>query len=324
MVTEILPNFYKVEIPMPGSPLKALNSYVIKSPQRNLIVDTGWDRSECMQVMLSGLQELEVNLGNTDFFITHFHPDHLGLVFKLAPDTAKIYFNQPDADQIEAGLRREDFYDFACANGFPDNDFQALLRDHPSAKYKLNRKPGFHILKENDILSVGEYGFKCIETPGHSKGHLCLYEKKKKVFVSGDHILSGITPIIQLWSHEGNPLKHYLASLDKTHALDIDLVLPGHLRSFRNCKERIQEIKYHRLKRCTEILSSLGRRGKNAFRVASEVNWSTYNKYDSWNRLPPLQKWFATGETIAYLKYLEDEGKIRKQTSGVKIKFYGK
>ena len=31
MIGEVLPNLYKIEIPVPDNPLKALNSYVIKA-----------------------------------------------------------------------------------------------------------------------------------------------------------------------------------------------------------------------------------------------------------------------------------------------------
>ena len=70
MVEEILPNLYKIEIPLPGSPLKALNSYLIKSQGRFLVIDTGMNREECMREMVSGLKRLDVDLRKTDFFIT--------------------------------------------------------------------------------------------------------------------------------------------------------------------------------------------------------------------------------------------------------------
>ena len=83
MIEEILANLYKIEIPLPESPLKALNSYVIKNSERNLIIDTGWNQEECMNAMQTGLKELGVDLRKTDFFITHLHADHLGLVSTL-------------------------------------------------------------------------------------------------------------------------------------------------------------------------------------------------------------------------------------------------
>ncbi|HUT72629.1 MAG TPA: hypothetical protein VMW89_18325 [Desulfatiglandales bacterium] len=51
MIEEILPRLYKLEIPLLDSPLKVLNSYAIKGRERSLIIDTGWNREECMLAM---------------------------------------------------------------------------------------------------------------------------------------------------------------------------------------------------------------------------------------------------------------------------------
>jgi glyoxylase-like metal-dependent hydrolase (beta-lactamase superfamily II) len=66
------------------------------------------------------------------------------------------------------------------------------------------------------------------ETPGHTKGHICLYETNKKMPEGGDHILDDITPTIQLRSDDWDPLKEYLNTLEKIYKLDIELVLTGH------------------------------------------------------------------------------------------------
>src|SRR4030042_2323265 len=93
MIENIMANLYRIEIPHPKNPLKALNSYVIKSPERNLIIDTGWNQQECMDAMQAGLNELEIDIRKTDFFITHLHTDHFGLISNLITDTSKIYCN---------------------------------------------------------------------------------------------------------------------------------------------------------------------------------------------------------------------------------------
>jgi glyoxylase-like metal-dependent hydrolase (beta-lactamase superfamily II) len=86
-MTPILPNLYKMEIPLPKNPLKALNAYAIKGPERNLIIDTGWNQQECMDAMQANVRELDIDLKKTDFFITHFHTDHLGLVSNLVTES---------------------------------------------------------------------------------------------------------------------------------------------------------------------------------------------------------------------------------------------
>lgn len=319
MIEEISENLYKIEIPLPKSPLKALNSYVIKNAERNLIIDTGWNQEECLQAMQAGLKELGVEIGKTDFFITHLHADHFGLVSNLITDSSKIYFNQPDADRFKSGFRLDEFLNFARLSGYPEDELQRALQSHPGLKFRAKESLAFHILKEGDTLSTGDYAFKCIETPGHTLGHMCLYEPGKKIFVSGDHILNDITPNIQLWSDEWNPLKEYLASLDKVYELDIELVLPGHRSLFKNCKDRIQELKHHHRNRLDEIISILEKGCMNAFQVASKMSWDIIS--DSWDLFPVSQKWFATGEAIAHLKYLKEKGIIRSEMRKQKIIF---
>ena len=130
MIEEILVNLYKIDIPLPESPLKALNSYVIKDTERNLIIDTGWNQKECMNAMQIGLKELGVDIRKTDFFISHLHADHFGLVSDLVTETSTIYFNQPDADRFRSGFRWEDFVNFACLNGVPENELRAIRQTH--------------------------------------------------------------------------------------------------------------------------------------------------------------------------------------------------
>jgi len=317
MTEEVLANLYKIEIPLPKNPLKALNSYAIKSPKRNLLIDTGWNQQECMDAMQAGLKELEIDIRKTDFFITHLHTDHLGLVSNLVTDTSTIYFNQPEADRIKSGIVLDDLMNFARLNGFPEKELQRIPHTHPGFKFRSKGPLSFHILKEGDTLRVSDYVFNCVETPGHSKGHMCLYEPNKRILVAGDHILGDITPTISLLSDDWNPLKEYLESLDKVYQLDIELVLPGHREVFRNPKERIQELKDHHQKRLDEIIAILGKGRKNAFQVASRMTWDI--TYDSWDLFPVSQKWFATGEAISHLKYLEEKGVIRKEMRQHKI-----
>jgi glyoxylase-like metal-dependent hydrolase (beta-lactamase superfamily II) len=317
MIKEILTNLYKMEIPLPESPLKSLNSYVIKAQDRNLVIDTGMNREECLNVMMSGLRELAIDIRITDFYITHLHSDHLGLVSSLATDSSTIYFNQPDADWIKSGIFLDVLIDFARLNGFPEDELQAISYTHPGFKYRPKENLDFHILKEGDTIRISDYVFNCVETPGHTKGHMCLYEPSKKIFVAGDHILSDMTPNILLMSDEWNPLKAYLGSLDKVYGLDIELVLPGHRGTFTNWRERIQELKHHHQERLDEIISILGKGMKSAFQIASEMNWDIL--YDSWDLFPVPQKWFATGEAIAHLKYLEEKGEIRKELQEQRI-----
>jgi glyoxylase-like metal-dependent hydrolase (beta-lactamase superfamily II) len=319
---EILPGLYRIKVPLPGSPLKATNSYVIKGAERSLIIDTGWNREDCMTALVSGLKECGVGLQQADFFITHMHADHAGLVSTLAVEGARIYFGWADAEVIKSSTPEhwEKLIDFARKCGFPGEELEKAIGSHPGRRYSPNTSLNLCVSKDGDTISIGDYLFKCIETPGHTPGHICLYEPSRKIFICGDHILVDITPNITISFEERNPLKEYLMSLDKVYDLDVELVLPGHRSIFRNQKERIRELKQHHQTRLKEVTSILGKGKQNAFQIASQMTWDI--GYKSWDLFPPAQKLFAFGEALAHLKYLEEEGEVERQIEGQGLVFF--
>ena len=320
MTEEILPGLYRIKIPLPESPLKYLNSYVIKSDDRNLIIDTGFNRKECLEAMNFGLREINVNLADCDFFITHLHADHFGLISRLATKTSRIYFSRPDKEIIESWEGFEPMIEYAGKNGFPENELRTALHQHPGYKYGSDWTPDMSVLEDGETITYGNYCFECVETPGHTLGHICLYEAGNKILIAGDHILSDITPNIQCWSDKENPLEKYLTSLDKVRKLDVGLVLPGHRRLFKEHRSRIDELKLHHEKRAGEILDILKKGPGSAYEVASGMTWDI--KFDSWDDFPVAQKWFATGEAISHLRFLAEKQLVTKENNNPGIQKY--
>lgn len=309
MAEKLLPDLYRIEVPLPGNPLGWINSYVVKGDDRNLIIDTGFNQRECFEAMQAGLVEIGVDLKKTDFYITHMHADHIALAPRLVEESSIIYINRPDKEFMENWPGWEPFTAFAMLNGFPENELDAAVYNHPGQKYGLDQIPSLRAVEEGEILQVGDYRFRAVATPGHTKGHTCLYEPEKKLLISGDHILFDITPNITCWWADGySPLKDYIAGLDKVCDLKIDLVLPGHRRILGDCRSRIGELKRHHRKRMEEILAILKQGPKNAYEIASRMTWNIVSK--SWETFPVAQKWFATGEAVAHLRYLEESGQV--------------
>jgi glyoxylase-like metal-dependent hydrolase (beta-lactamase superfamily II) len=319
MIEEVFPNIFRMEIPLPKNPLKAINSYLIMSGDRFLMVDTGMNRVECMEAMQSSLKELQVNLTQIDFFITHLHADHLGLVSELAQDSSEIYFNYPDQEVMNDINHWDEMAASARMNGFPEFHIQAAIANHPGRKYHARRSLNVTPLKEGDQLAVGEYFFQCVETPGHTRGHMCLYEPRTKIFFSGDHILNDITPNIALWSEDDDPLQQYLKSLDKIDGYKIERVLPGHRSLFHDHRRRIAELKEHHEVRNGEVLNILQTGRQNAYQVASQMTWDI--DCDRWEDFPLPQQWFAGGEALAHLQYLQGEGPVKKEIRQEKVFF---
>jgi glyoxylase-like metal-dependent hydrolase (beta-lactamase superfamily II) len=311
MITEVMDRLYRIEVPLPNSPLKELNSYVITSDDRNLVIDTGFNRSVCFDAMQKGLGDLGIDLSRTDFLITHIHADHAGLVARLASKTSTVYFSRIDAMVFDKAGGWQALIDYAKINGFPADELMKVLQNHPGFKYSPETIPELHLIDDGDIIEVGDYHMQCIGTPGHTQGHICLYEKDKRILFSGDHILYDITPHIESWSYQVNSLRDYMNSLDKVYPLDVGIVLPGHRSFFADFRERIDALKEHHGQRAKEVLNVLGPGPMNAYDIAAGMTWDI--DCESWEDFPIAQKWFATGEAIAHLRYLEGEGRIRRE-----------
>ncbi|MFH0847290.1 MAG: MBL fold metallo-hydrolase [Chloroflexota bacterium] len=314
MIQEIMPGLYQIQVPFSSSPLRNINIYIVKNGTRALMVDTGINLDECRDNVLAGLKSLGVDLSQTDFFITHMHPDHTGLLPKLVTQNSVVYFSRADFDLLNRNLDVAQSWErrvsAGARNGFPGDELRTV-NNHPIFGLWERTNHSFQFLKQGDVIDFGDYHFLAIETPGHTKGHMCLYEPERKLFLSGDHILADISPNVSSWSAEDNPLADYLASLDKVSRLDVSLVLPGHRNVFTNMRERIGELKRHHEVRAGEAFSILGRGRQTAYQVASQMTWDL--RYDTWEAVPVWQKMFATGETIAHLKYLESEGKVKQE-----------
>ncbi len=317
---EIYPNLFRIQIPLPESPLKSLNAYLIRGNPRSLLVDTGLNREECRIAMMEGLQAIGIDLESLDIFITHLHADHFGLVAKLATAGTKIYFNRPDSELIENWQGFEPMIAYGARNGFPEQMLRDALNQHPGFKYGSKWVPFLSMINDDDVLQIGDYRFSCIQTPGHTRGHTCLYEPARRFLIAGDHLLDDITPNIQCWTEDDDPLKSYMESLDKVRPLAVDRVLPGHRRLFNNYRERIDELKSHHEHRLEEVMDILTADApKSAFETAAKMTWDI--KADSWEDFPVAQKWFATGEAISHLRYLENQNRIRREKTEPVIAF---
>jgi glyoxylase-like metal-dependent hydrolase (beta-lactamase superfamily II) len=317
MITEIIPGFYQVKLPFPRNPLRDCNVYIIRGGDKSLMVDTGIDLPEAQSELLDAIKNLGIDLKKTEFFLTHMHVDHTGNLIVLADDNSTVYFSHPDAAILDYNSpeNRVSRATLSVKNGFPPGDMTAggplERRSHPMRDFAEKRKYRFDFIQEGQVIKIGGFAFTCYITPGHTKGHVCLYEPYKKIFLSGDHILQDITPNISTWRPDENPLADYMSSLDKVYNLDVKLVLPSHRRTFIDLKARIDELKNHHEWRASEALSILSGNGKQTgYQVAARMTWDVSQK--KWEEVPIWQRMFATGEAISHLRYLVVEGKARQ------------
>jgi glyoxylase-like metal-dependent hydrolase (beta-lactamase superfamily II) len=318
MLEQILPGLFQIKVPFSGNPLKDINIYVVKGNNKSLMVDNGIDLPESRQELYDDIARIGLDLKHTDFFITHSHPDHCSNTTVLAGLDSEIYIGQADVEMLSYGsaamqarhMRRNLFL------GVPEGEFfaegNAFKPVHPMHELALQRSWKFNTIKDGEMIQVGDYTFICVETPGHSQGHLCLYEPEHKILLCGDHILQKVTPVVMPAGDDDNPLKQYLASLDKVKTLEITVALPAHRGIIHNVKERIRGIQHHHDIRLQEIINIIDQKRLTAYQIASAMHWDV--SYKSWEAFPTWQRMIATAEAESHLRFLLGEKKIRRDT----------
>jgi len=319
-VKEVFPDLFQLRIPLPIPALKHLNAYLIRTGDQYVLIDTGMGTDEAFKELSRQLAEIGVKPENLkEILVTHFHIDHVGLVPRLRKlSGAQLVVSAETTEAVQLVIQTYESYWKNLMNtyketGVPTELVEQMVKTTPGYLYQavyLELARPSRTLKDGEKISIGEYSFQTILTPGHAPGHICLYEPKQRFLMAGDHLLPTITPHVTQWLQETNALAEYLDSLEKVGKLDVDVVLPGHEELFKDHRKRISELREHHRLRAMEILSEIQRQELSAYQIGSKIHWDV--EYSSWDRFPLFQKLLAVGETLAHLKFLEEEGQVKK------------
>lgn len=313
---------YRLSLNLTNNPLKEIHSYLIINEGQALLIDTGFNDEQTKNTILNALKTLTIDFHNLKIFITHLHADHSGLAGFFYEKGCELYASASDA-QILQRIADESFYDNIEARiTLLDLDRYHLTKDIlPKSLFSFNKDIEFTLLKENDILSVGNQKFKVIDIAGHTPGMIGLYDLQSKNFFAADHILDQISPNITYWNADFPALHVFLQNLEKTVPLAINTIFPAHRNSMSDHPRRALELIDHHHERLEEVLdivtSSL--LPLSASTTASRMSWNF--RAPSWEAFPNAQKFFATNEAMAHLEYLYVEKKLLK-TVQKKIAFY--
>jgi len=317
-MNEILPGIYQLQIPIPDNPLGHTNVYLVKGTDSHLLIDAGYGNTDALQALQNQLNEINVNLKDISHVIaTHVHFDHYGLTDKLRQlSGAKIALHPIDKKMLAPkSTGREDFIRRAehwfNINGVPAGDFSVLPT--PFSKTGDIFSPG---LPDIDLISgeeigIANYKFQVIWTPGHSPGHVCLYEPHHKFLFAGDHVLPVITPNVSLQPQsDTNPLGDFVNSLQKVKELDVNLVLPAHEHIFTNLAERVDEIILHHEQRNSEILTAIGSGQKTAYQISQQITWMPELGGVQYQDMAPMDKRLAIAETLSHLEAMRVDTRV--------------
>jgi glyoxylase-like metal-dependent hydrolase (beta-lactamase superfamily II) len=207
---------------------------------------------------------------------THSHTDHYGLGASIAESAGCELWMHPRwehvrllADDPKAALEAR--IEVARQSGVPPAALERYREARSDGETGIDgiKEPDRELLPGMEVeTDLGSW--QVHETPGHAPSHVVLHQPERKLLISGDHLL-GRTVLFFDYGHTPDPLGEFLGGLRQVEPLDIDLVLPGHGRTFRDPEAKIAESRRQVDELLGKVRGALGEGERTAFDVVAEI-----------------------------------------------------
>ena len=318
-VDEVADEIFRIRVPLPGSPLKEINTYFIRGKKRDLLIDTGFRNVICRNVLNQGLAYLHSDIKRRDVLITHCHSDHVSMADLFVGRQGHVYVNGTDLDYFKRIMTGEVMNTLSIRyvqEGFPSAMMNDIMQNNFAIKFGMPIIDDRYVkIQDNDLLHVGNYTLKAILTPGHTPGNMIFYDENNEIMFCGDHVLFDISPNITPVLDVADPLGDYMNSLKKAEKFSVIKAFPGH-RGIGPYKKRIKELQQHHIVRLEEVIDIVKKNpGITAYDIAAKMSWQISE--DNWDAFPLVQKYFAMCECIAHIDYLVKVRLLNKENKGV-------
>jgi glyoxylase-like metal-dependent hydrolase (beta-lactamase superfamily II) len=311
----VAPGVHRIALPLGIHGVSTVSAYLLTDDDGDTLVDCGvaaagggGPRDDPVGALGEGLAAVGGALDRiARLVVTHAHIDHFGLAGEVVRrsggelwmhrrtelDLAK--YAEPD----EAVDRRTLMLADHGLYGPELTEASEGLRDWMPVMPSIGRPT--RLVEGGERFHAGGRTWDVVHTPGHSPGHVCLWNAADRLLCSGDHLLQVVSPPVTFErGFEADPLGSYLRSLDRVRALAPQLVLPGHGPPFRDGARRAESIAAGKRRRVRQVLDLLRGRPRTVTELTAEVFAST--------RLTGAQRHFAMAELLAYLAFLEARG----------------
>ncbi len=275
---KVLPGVWRLRLPLPWPGVPHGNVWAVAADGGIVLFDTGIGGRD-------GLRRFDVALSQAGFGLedvrlvvcTHSHTDHYGLAAPIVEaagcelwmhprwEHVRLMADDPQAaleQRIEVG--RQSGVPLASLESFrerreddDDNGIDAIVE--PDRELV----PGVEV--ETDLGAWQVY-----ETPGHAPSHVVLHQPERRLLISGDHLL-GRTVLFFDHGHSPDPVGEFLRSLEEIEPLAVDLVLPGHGRTFRDPEAKIAEARGQVDELLGKVRASLAEGEKTAYEVVGDL-----------------------------------------------------
>lgn len=319
----VAPGVHRIPLPLPMDALRAVNVYVVETPNGLTLIDGGWAIPESRQLFESSLKELgHTTKDINQFLVTHMHRDHYTQAYvvgqEVGADVSLGIGDKPTMDLMHDDELVTDPNVTRLVLAGAEQVADAWTKLMPDDKPAMDDYGMPDTWLDRDIaIDLGSRRLDALSTPGHTQGHYVFADQPGGLLFAGDHVLPTITPSIGFepaWVQQ--PLRDFLDSLRKVRALPDLMLLPAHGPVAESTHARIDELLIHHDERLVQCEKAIAGGAQTAWEVAGELPWTRRNRKR--DELGPFDIVMAAFETLAHLELLGLQGRAaRVEVDGV-------
>jgi glyoxylase-like metal-dependent hydrolase (beta-lactamase superfamily II) len=318
---------HRLAIPTPFM-VGRVNAYLIEDSPLTLI-DSGPNSAKALDELEQQLNARGHAVEDIELLvISHQHMDHFGLASILARRSgAEVAALEPLAGYLAAYGHETDLDDaFAegimLRHGIPREVVTALRAVSAGFRAWGSAVQVTSPLSDGSELVLGDRTLRVLHRPGHSPSDTVFHDERRSILLAADHLIAHISsnPLLaRPLGSEPDPdgprpqaLLTYMASLEQTRAMDLDLVLPGHGRPIRDHVALIDGRFRMHDRRAERIHALIVEQPRTAHEIAQEL----------WGNVAVTQAYLTLSEVLGHVDLLLRDGRASEQELDGVVRFH--
>jgi glyoxylase-like metal-dependent hydrolase (beta-lactamase superfamily II) len=326
LATAAAAGIHRLAIPTPFQ-VGRVNAYLIEDSPLTLI-DSGPNSGKALDELEQALSVRGHAVEDIELLIiTHQHIDHFGLASILArrsgAEVAALDALAPYLARFGEQAEHDDrFAELTMLRHGISADVVTALRAVSAsfrawgAAVEVTRP-----LADGAELALRDRTLRVLHRPGHSPSDTVFLDRSRSLLLAADHLIAHISsnpllarPLNAADDYAGprpKALLSYISSLEKTRAMDLSLVLPGHGRPISDHVSLIDERLRLHSRRAEKIHRLILAQPRTAHELAQEL----------WGNVAVTQAYLTLSEVLGHVDLLLADGRVREDEHDGVVRF---